>query len=442
LAVCAGTSSAAEGDTLDAVLMEQAPQILKYLRDHKYQNVGVLKFRVKQGEALSDNVGPLNLTIANRLEVALVLANDPQEPVGIIERASNAVFRSPPALRLRASYLTEEGRRALFQVSEYRLPWGNGKPVEPNAFLTGIVEFSDDWRQMTVTVKAFDRTTKEDVDTVCTFTAPVDFRTLAESGRSYQLGTRGPNESELLAQAIDHSQRVEKKTEKSPLETGQSPVELKVLYNGQEVPVVDGRVREPQKGEKVTFVLTNRTNDRHSVVLKVNGENTLFREPYEPTQCHKWILEPRNQPEGWRVEVTGFQMSATRSDPFEVRSPAESERDAVYYGEHAGTFSLVVFREAPERQEVRTASYDLAAVTRGTLAPNGQKPGTLSALQSQLRAKEEKNQKEDQSTVRGIIVPAQTSEERAINYKPFKSDSIPILVATIRYWQPRQPSDR
>src|SRR5262245_36179904 len=89
LALTAGPAPAVERDNHDAAQQKHAPEIIKYLRDHKYQNVGVLKFLVKQGDAVPDNAGPLNLSVANRLEVALVLAN-PDEKLGIIERASAA----------------------------------------------------------------------------------------------------------------------------------------------------------------------------------------------------------------------------------------------------------------------------------------------------------------------------------------------------------------
>src|SRR5581483_6105032 len=55
---------------------EAAPKVLAHLQQEGYHNVGVLKFQVKKGNApASDNVGPINLGIANRLELALVLAN-------------------------------------------------------------------------------------------------------------------------------------------------------------------------------------------------------------------------------------------------------------------------------------------------------------------------------------------------------------------------------
>jgi hypothetical protein len=422
LALTAGPAPAAERDNLDAALQKHAPAIIKHLREQKYQNVGVLKFLVKQDDAVPDNAGPLNLSIANRLEVALVLAN-PDEKLGIIERASAAVVR---ANNRRASHLTPEGRAALFQVREYALAWGDRKQVEPDAFLTGTVEVSRDGRTLTVTVEAFDRAGKEP-HKVCTFTAAMDFRTLAETGRSYQLTARGPDESQLVTQAIDHAQIVSTRPEMHPLETGKSPVELRVLYNGSPVRISGGAVPEPRKDDRVSFVLVNKGAERCGVVLKVNGESTLFREPNEALQCHRWVLNP-----GEEVKIDGFQMGAKQTKKFEVLSPEESEKDMVNYGEHAGTFSLVVFREArAERDIVLPASHEITAIARGSLSPNGKKPGTLAALQAALK---EKGGKAAEGQ-KGIIVPGEDGE-RPIQYVSFKPDPAPVLTATVRYWRP------
>jgi hypothetical protein len=423
LALLTGAAPAADAEkaNLDAVLKQHAPEIIRYLREHKYQNVGVLKFLVKQGDTVSDNAGPLNLNVANRLEVALVLAN-PDEQLGIIERASAAVVRSN---NRRATHLTPEGRAALFQVREYTRAWGDGKPVEADAFLTGTVAISPDGRTLDLTVQVFDRTSKEPAR-VGTFRAATDFRTLTEIGRSFALG-RGPNESELLAQAIDHSQTIRAKPETNPLETGKSPVELRILYNGTPICITNGTVPEPRKNDRVSFVLINRGGERCGVVLKVNGENTLFREPYDALHCHKWVLGP-----GEQVKIDGFQMSAGGLKRFEVLSPEESDKDMVNYGEHAGTFSLVVFREAKADSEIATANFDIAAIARGALPPSGERPGTLAVLQAKLREKGGQSRTEGQ---KGLLSHG-ADAKREIQYVSFKPDPVPVLAATVRYWQP------
>src|SRR4051812_1907102 len=72
LSARADTVQTGELNSLEKELVRQAPAIVKYLREHNYRNVGVLKFRVKKSEQepISDNVGPLNMNMARRLEVA------------------------------------------------------------------------------------------------------------------------------------------------------------------------------------------------------------------------------------------------------------------------------------------------------------------------------------------------------------------------------------
>ena len=89
VAAVAGPTSAEERlETLDHQLLRHAPGVFRYLKEHGYKSVGVLKFRVKIGDQpLSDHVGPLNLSLADRLETALILADDFREPIGIIHGA-------------------------------------------------------------------------------------------------------------------------------------------------------------------------------------------------------------------------------------------------------------------------------------------------------------------------------------------------------------------
>jgi len=88
-----GFSDDSKSSTLDVQLRKEAESLNKMLReryikgDTKSINVAVLKFRVKRaGESnFTDNAGPLNMLMANRLEVALVLSDS----VGINTRRSN-----------------------------------------------------------------------------------------------------------------------------------------------------------------------------------------------------------------------------------------------------------------------------------------------------------------------------------------------------------------
>ncbi len=98
--------------------MKKSPEIIKYLRDHNYHNVGILKFRVhKANHPTSFTVGPINDNLPTRLENALIAANPTSAPIGIIHDASGAAAKSGFP-----KYDTDAGQRALFS-RKYPLAW-------------------------------------------------------------------------------------------------------------------------------------------------------------------------------------------------------------------------------------------------------------------------------------------------------------------------------
>ena len=181
--------SLAAADEIDQKLLEHAPAVLKYLRDKGHKSVGVLKFRAKKGrESASDNVGTLNMTLANRLEIALALANssDARQQVALARNASAVAAKLPGA-----SHLHREGRARLFQA-KYPPAWGDDQ-ITPDAFVTGVALVSDDLRKITVALLAFDRHSQTLEKIGSPFTASTDALALSELGESY-----------LLRGAFDH----------------------------------------------------------------------------------------------------------------------------------------------------------------------------------------------------------------------------------------------
>src|SRR5262245_11164886 len=170
----------AQAADVEKQFLKEAPGILKFLKEKGYKNVGVLKFRSKKGdEPISDNAGTINLSLADRLEIALALANNVREPIGIIQRASTRA-----AMLRGANHLTQEGRQALF-ADRYGLAWGN-EQVQPDAFLTGVVLFASALKQMDVGVLAFDQKT-DGLTKVTQFKAAIAAQDLVESGASFLL---------------------------------------------------------------------------------------------------------------------------------------------------------------------------------------------------------------------------------------------------------------
>jgi hypothetical protein len=432
--IAAPTPAWAGGDDLDQALLKHSPEIIDALRDMRVRNVGVLKFLVKKGKESSDNVGPLNLSIANRLEVALVLA-DPDEKLGIIRHASAELVEANNG---RANHLTPEGRLACFD-SRYYVAWGRGKEsVLADAFLTGVVQLSPDLRDTTVTVQVFTKAAP-DLRKAVQFKVPTDARTLAEAGESYGL-SRGAFEGGQvkLSAAVETAAEVKEEKTKFPLQAKETPIKLEIRYDGEAVPIKavkgQGEVPEPMKGQKVTFVLENRDKERrYGVVLKVNGLNTLYEERLDGFHCTKWILAG-----GERIEIKGFQIPDGQAKEFAVLPPAQSEEDEVNYGEHAGTFSLAAFIEKGGKDEKPIILDDwakrLAAVKRGELP--AVRPARLISLQEQLKSN--KNEKgENRYTVSRGLVVAGGKIKSLTETVSFEADPTPVLVSTIRYYQPK-----
>ncbi len=201
LLVCLGISPASvpAADGIEKQLLSQAPKLLSELKSRGYKNVGVLKFRVKKGnEAPTDRVGPLNLVLAEKLELALILANKVQDPIGIVRNASRKAATIPGA-----NHLTAEGRKLLF-TQEYPLAWGEAK-VTPDAFVTGVAVLSADLRTLTVGTAAFDRSSQELIP-LGKFDVTPDVEDLIDSGESFSV--RGVfDQASLKLTADDRKQK-------------------------------------------------------------------------------------------------------------------------------------------------------------------------------------------------------------------------------------------
>jgi hypothetical protein len=415
----------AEG--LDTELMRQAPAVLKYLRDHGHHNVGVLKFRVKKGDdPASDRVGPLNINLAARLEIALILADDIKQPLGIIHDASSVAATLPGV-----NHLNKAGRQALFR-GRYPLAWGDERVV-PDAFLSGVAVLGPDLKSMTVTILAFGKDGVK-LDSVTQFAATTDPPALAEAGESFLIrgAFDGGRVETARERVVKTASRVKAGLESNPLRDDIAPVALEVRYDGRPVPleIRGGKalVREPGRGQQVTFVLRklDRTPERYGVVLSVNGLNTLYKERLDPFRSWKWVLGPDSP----TITVRGFQTEAKTAEAFRVLSAEESRKDAMNYGADAGTIGLVVFRERrgqPEPLLLTDEAEDMAAVSRGAF-PNSP-PLTLAALKFQLR------EGATDSKPRGLIVggPALDAPLRNAEFRP---DPTPVMAATITYYRP------
>jgi hypothetical protein len=415
-------------ETLDRQLLRQAPKVIQFLKERGFNSVGVLKFRVKNGDQpISDHVGPLNLNLAERLEIALILAVDLSNPIGIVHGAS-AVAATLPG----ANHLTQPGRQALFQ-GRYPLAWGN-RTVEADAFLTGVVVVSRDLGQMTVGIMAFGKD-GEALEKVVEFQATTDSPALVEVGESFLIrGAFDAGRTEVVRdrEVVTSAARVKAAQETNPLQDPEAPLELEILYDNQRVPLQlrEGKalILEPREGQDVLIVLrkVDKTRDRFGVVLSVNGENTLYRGRLSPLQSWKWIMSP----EIMSITIRGYQTGEKTAEAFRVLSSAESRANVMNYGADVGTISMVVFREARGAKKslaLDDEAEDLAALTGGNYPRRP--PANLAALRFQLRSGAAN------ASTRGLIAQGKEigSNIRRIEFQP---DPTPVMSATITYYRP------
>jgi hypothetical protein len=418
-------------------MFNKARSILSTLKARGFKNVGTVKFLVKRGDGpLQDDVGDLNQTLANKLEVALILAND-DDRFGIIEKVSETVRgKLPPA-----NHLSEDGRKAFF-VRKYDLGWSSDK-VEASGFLTGVATLSSDLAKLTICFQAFDKTGKLE-ELPVEFSAPTNPEILAQAGFSYVMASSRqkalvagdpPPKETIQREIVDQVAKTEEAKTPSkdapiPL-LGECPIKWTILYNGKPVAIAGNTVPEPKSTDRLEFELTNSTEGTYAVVLLVNGENTLYQERGTPQVCRKWVLGPNSA-----VTVRGFQTDGSTVAPFVVLPPQQPIPDVVRYGDHAGTYRLVVFcgrmsttePEAVLKKDANEANSLAISRTRGGTRPAGVKPQSLKALQADLRGRLEGG------ATRGYVVKGSATEKFETTTVHFvMSSELPVADISLRY---------
>jgi hypothetical protein len=445
----------ARADDLESALLGRAKELVKFSQSSGYKTVGVLKFLgTKDGRTLSDNLGTVNALLARRLEVALVLTNDPRNPIGIIDDASAVAAKTPGA-----NHLSPEGRKALF-AAQYRRAWGDPSVrVRPNAFLTGLVEVSKDLKTLRISFLYFDeRSGLRAVPGVPDAVVPNRPGALVELGESFTV--RGafddgkveakakpkpdaaakpkakndpprepakndppadlPKDKDVIQQAKD----VRDQAARHPAEEPGAPVKLTVLYDGTPVPaqVQGGKafVPEPKAGQRVEFVMTpDAKPGRYGVVLKVNGENTLDKERLPDARCRMYVLTSP----GEKVLVRGYQLGVDRVETFRVLSVPESKASEVNYGSDVGTITLTVFPEgkapAPDLSE---DAAEKSAVAKAELPPEPSK--SFDSLKAKLL--------EDAN--RGLIAQGAQVEAK-VQVVKFTPAATPVMTLTVIYYK-------
>jgi hypothetical protein len=389
-----------------------AKKYAKTLQDEKRLTVGVLKFLVRRDKnVLNQNVGPLNQRLADRLEVALILALRDAR-IRVLHNSSNTVAEK---MNRRANHRTEKGRIAFFD-NRYSPAWGDDDDLPADVFLTGTVTFDKTCRTAKVAIDAFDKSGA--LTRVCAFEARAEPRTLTEAGVSFR--SRGGS---LDLSRLEQPEEIEK----------EMPIAFEILYDGKPVALKDGAVPEPREKQKVSFRLRHRGRDKlaYGVVLKINGKNTIYPDATatDDASTWKWVLAPKDQ-----IEIKGFQTGLKGAKAFTVAPNHPEDASLIRYNPHVGTFQLVIFRPLrageKEAEEEKTDSAK-AAIARGVSSARARQD-TLLSLQKQLAAGPRRK-----STVnaRGMVEGGDdvTSKVKEV---PFKPSAAPIYSLTVRYYAP------
>jgi hypothetical protein len=444
----------AKNPTLEEALRENAPKIRAFLWEHmkhpdKSLHVGVLKFLVQTGDRPpSDNAGPLNLHIARRLEAALILCL-PEADADKVR-----ILHNPGAVLMRkANYLNKDSRKAFFQRN-YPPAWGDGDMISADVFVTGLVKISGGSRALDVTVQAFDETDKKLVR-VCNFQVAADPRLLTEAGVSFAL-SRGSNPVDLanlvaasngrelpteVSTSIPSDKKIKSPTVRELLQ--EAPIDFQVLYDGERQKVGEnGTVCEPTEKTKVAFRLKHKNRDdcTYGVVLKINGENSIYPKELEldDFRGHKWVLSRKDD-----FLIKGYLMEDLKDEAaeFKVLPGSESKVEEVNYGPHAGTFTIIIYRGRPDGKDYPGGkdqpddqeSEVVNAIARGVPDQLGKTNNTLKALQGQLRRSADAR---TNGVARGLIVAGQPTKLRVKDVK-FHAYPLPVSVIHLRYFKPQ-----
>ncbi len=305
-------------DALDGELYVQATQVVEFLRNKGYKNVGVLNFRTQlPGQAESMVTGALNVNLAERLENALILRVDADDGIRVIHDAGSVIA----AQKKHWSYLRPQDLNEMFKLT-YPVAWGTER-VKPDVFLSGLAKLTVDpitrKRSMEVKVQAL---RPGSTATILTFSPKTEGSVLSDLGVSRR--ARSP---EAIADFDDVE--LKKKPIKLAVEEinpsqnpGGSKVELIVKYGNQEHrPVPDPqnstreKVPEPTvAGERITFLVKNLDpTETVAIVLKVNGLNTLDLEQKAIDNCRLWVLKP-----GTQYQISGYHVGEQGGPDFKV----------------------------------------------------------------------------------------------------------------------------
>lgn len=424
----------ARAGTLDKGLLGQTGDVIAYLKENGYQNVGVLPFKVKRGNRPAQyDAGPLGTGIPRRLENALIMTMEPNEKraIGVIRNAMGTANRAKAG-----AYTTSASAYKKLFALKYDLAWGS-KPVSADAFLTGTVSNTgSDRTRTTVVVDLIDGRSwvknKVQPRKSWTFTVRTDRVLLADLGYNFALSRSTLNRTWTVARrdqaATEQATRQDQKGDARE-GTGQSKAHtpediagfrFEIKYDGEKqaiTPLTQGeganspdyQVPAPTPGKKITMHLTRTDGEdrRLGLVLMVNGKSSWKMEDCEPIAAKKWLydLKDKDNENEWQ----GFYMDLDGKNllPFRALTQEESEENVRALGERAGWIDVYVFASKEKGAPPPGGGDEQELVTTRNLGGARVKPRGLTELRSQLMAANRLREKKtlvNKRSVGGLIL--------------------------------------
>jgi hypothetical protein len=397
---------------------------MKHIRDQGWKNVGVVDFRFhREGQKVTFHAGAINDNMASRLENALILANNPETPVGIIHNAGKVA-----GSKLKnANYRTAPARQQLFGI-QYPLAWGT-KPqmVTPDAILTGHVTLSKDLKTTSVVVEAFEQKAADKISKLAEFSVKTDRYILADCGQGFVLSRkvkfrRDMDINDIVVDGASSNDAGGQTTGGST--TGQTaggapPTELvtiRIYYAGSEQSAtrdslggntwVIGDGKGPAVGQEVLFKVQNMTTEKLGLVLIVNNKNSLYEETYtsdsNPEGMTRWILEPNKEYsiKGWYQSDNVSHKKFTGGNPPAVEDLGGDEL--------AGKVHVFVFKNGGDVTDSGlTFGRNLRSLPASLLKKTGP-PSTITDLQKMIA------QNGLRRAGRAFILPGETATNVAL----------------------------
>jgi hypothetical protein len=470
LALLLATAAPARAAHLDEALLRAAPNILLYLDEHGYKNVGVLPFQVKKGERQASYLGaPLSTSLPGRLENALIMSQTSGESqaIGIIRDAAGTASQAKIG-----SYTRSPAAFGKLFKTGYNLAWGN-KKVKAEAFLTGVVSNTGDHSKTTVQILLFTPESRQGGSLkMARVGKPVSVMTdrslLRDLGYTFALarsvvtkrGETSDDRDDAAVQQVsmqEEGRRQNRRTQSNAVTPDNiAGFAFELRYDGAKQRL--RRIVQSQQGAKaplyevdpmmpgteVAMVLTPLLPDdkKLGVVLKVNGRSTWQEEDDESIRCKKWIydVDLKGKPDLFKGFYTGLEGKNLK--PWNVLSAAESARAASEMGDRAGWIDIDVFANADDagasdQEEPRIS-------TRG-MARSKKKFSTMKSLQASLRKANNVKIKKSVVTRRGagglLVSDSEPAEEVQISTDTFPN---PVRIGgiSIRYYDAKSGGDK